>query len=235
MDLGSGPGRFLGFVGGRRSRTVALDLSFEMLRFRPVPANPTFRAIARVRANALRPPLAPGSCSEVVVFGNALGFAEVDAERMLSASEELVAPGGTLNVEIAPAAGEKSRYLARLPPGSVARLLRAPVRGILPRVESEGFAREPRRKQGTSAFRRLEATDLTDRWNAKGWSVREILSVAPALGADPERVAAVRPDAKAWGHLLELEEHQGRREARWPGAAAILLSAQRPSREGMIK
>ncbi len=182
--------------------------------------------IDQVRGDALRPPLAPGIWGEVVVAGNTLGFAAAAGPTLLERTEELVAPGGTLLVEIAPGPGERSRYLGRLPPGAVGRLLEAPVTAILTRVEREGFLREPRRRS-TSDFHRWKVSELTDRWGRRGWEVLEILAIAPALGTDPERVAAVAKSRKAWSRLLEVEERVGRHEDRWPQAAAILLSARK--------
>ena len=145
------------------------------------------------------------------MFGNALGFAGREADRLLLQAEELVAPDGVLLVEVAPGPGERSRYLARLPPSAVARLLRSPVRAVLGRLDREGFRTEPPRRASAGPFRRFSAEDLRNRLERAGWEIRETVAVAPALGPDPVRVAAVHDDAKSWPHLLELEEEIGRR------------------------
>ncbi|HTW55435.1 MAG TPA: class I SAM-dependent methyltransferase [Thermoplasmata archaeon] len=236
VDLGAGPGRFSDHLGGLPGRRVAVDLSLEALRFVPPRGvrgggGGATRAAA-IRADAARPPFAPGAFRTVALLGNPLGFAGADADRILSAAEELVAPGGTLLVEVAPGPGERARYLARLPVSSLARLLRAPVAAVAPRVEREGYAPLPERKVGPGTFRRHPPRALIDRWGARGWTVLDTLAVAPALGGEPDRVAAVAADPRALAHLVELEERLGRRPARWPRAAAVLFAVRRPARAG---
>ncbi len=233
-DLGSGPGRFTGRLGGPGTRRVAVDLSLEMLALLEArERRPEVRAtLDRVRADAARSPFAPGSFEAVALLGNALGFAGAESERLWSAALSLVHPGGTLTLEIAPGPGERSRYLVRLPPTSVARLLRAPLVAVRPRVEREGFAPEPERRAGPREFRRFSPDEVTRRLVSAGWEVREVTAVAPALGTDAARLEAVRPDAKAWAHLLELEEQLGRTPARWARAAAVLIAARRPLSNG---
>ncbi len=223
VDLGSGPGRFTAELGAAGGRHLALDLSREMLL--RVPSAP---GVERVRGDAASPPLSRGAFAIAALLGNALGFAEDAGGRLLDASESLVAPGGVLFVEIAPASGERSRYLARLPASAAARLLRAPVRAWVPRVDAEGFSTEPRRRSRPGGFRRWTVEELRTRWTAAGWTIAEVLAVAPALGPDAARIEAVRGDPKAWSHLLDLEERLGRDPARWSGAAAVLLAAVAP-------
>ena len=230
LDLGSGPGRFTPWAGGPGARAVALDLSVEMLR--AIPAHWGARHLPgpvpeRVRADAGCPPFSQGAFGEVLALGNAIGFAEDSGDRLLQEAMGLVGPGGTLLLEVAPGPGERSRYLARLPVSSVGRLLRAPVTALLPRVEREGFAPEaPRRPEG-SAFRRVSAAHLTRRLERTGWRITEVVAVAPALGSDAPRIRACAEDAKAWGHLVQLEEALGRRPDRWGRAAAVLVAAVR--------
>lgn len=230
IDIGSGPGRFTGAVGAAPARRVALDLSREMLVRIPrtVPADPGGPGVSveRVEGDALSPPFVAEAFGEVAVVGNAIGFAGRDAEGMLERAERLVAPGGTLIVEVAPGPGERSRYLRRLPAGSVARLFAAPTAAIVPRIAREGFVAEPRRHR-EAEFRRFGAEQLHGRWAAKGWELRETVAVAPCLGPDPLRVARIRPDPRAWDHLLSVEEEIGRRSDRWPSAAAVLLAVRR--------
>jgi len=231
LDLGSGPGRFLPFLGGDDARPVAVDLSMEMLRQIPdvwAARNPRGPVPDRVRADARRPPFAPRRGSRVVLLGNTLGFAERDAEEVLSTAEDLVAPGGVLVVEVAPASGERSRYLTRLPRSSVARLLRAPPAVVVPRIDREGFVTEPARRVKPGNFRRFGVPELHDRWRRRGWELLESVAVAPALGLDRPRLEQIRSDTKSWSHLLEVEETVGRRAERWGHAAAVLLSARRP-------
>jgi SAM-dependent methyltransferase len=238
LDLGSGPGRFLPYIARGESRAVALDLSIKMLNLIPdawVASGSSQAVPDRVLGNALRPPLEPGRWAQVVVLGNTLGFAGAEAGGMLERAEELVAPGGTLLIEVAPASGERSRYLARLPPSSVARLLRAPPKAVLGRIDREGFREEPARRSTRASFRRFTAEELQDRWRRAGWEIRETVAVAPVLGPDSVRLAAIRADAKAWPHLLDLEEEVGRRPERWAPAAAVLLSARRPASKRTIK
>jgi SAM-dependent methyltransferase len=224
VDIGAGPGRFLGAIGPPDADRIALDLSQEMLRRVDLTTRPR---PYRVRGDGISPPLAPGRFSDVAVLGNALGFAGADSERLLSEAEALVAPGGMLLLEVVSGPGERSRYLSRLPPTALARLLRAPVAALATRVGREGFAEEPRRRRDTGDFRRFDPSDLSSRLVARGWQVVDTLAIAPALGPVAGSLAAVRADEKAWAHLLELEERVGRQPERWPRAAAVLLALSR--------
>lgn len=228
LDVGSGPGRFLPRLGGAATRRVALDLSLATLRVgreltgaaRDVSTAPA----ERVRGDALSPPFAPRSFGVVALIGNALGFEASAGERMLSAVEALVAPAGVLLLEIAPGPGERSNYLARLPPTAVRRLLAAPPAAVRPRIEREGFRTEPARHR-SAGFRRWTVEELDRRWALRGWARTEAVAVAPALGADPERLEQVARDPRAWARLEELEELLGREPPRWNAAAAVLLAA----------
>jgi len=229
IDLGAGPGRFAPSLGGPDVRRVALDLSGEMLRFRPSGPVPAPGALLdRVIADALRPPFVAERFGTVALLGNAVGFAGADATRVLESAERLLSPAGTLIAEIAPGPGERSRYLARLPPSAVGRLFEAPPRAIVPRIAREEFVPEPRRHR-ERGFQRLSAAELLERWRPPRWELRECVAVAPALGPDQDRIARIRPVPKAWAHLLEVEETIGREPDRWPGAAAVLLAVRRVS------
>ncbi|MGA8604488.1 MAG: class I SAM-dependent methyltransferase [Thermoplasmata archaeon] len=238
LDLGSGPGRFLPFAGRGGARRVALDLSREMLSLIPE----TWAASAsvgpvpdRVLGNALCPPLELAQWSEVLAVGNTLGFAGDEAEKMLTQAENLVATGGSIVIEIAPGPGERSSYLARLPPTSVARILRAPVKAVLGRLDREPFRVEPVRRAAGGSFRRFSAIEIHDRWRNAGWELTETVAVAPCLGPDQRRIDAVKADEASWKHLLTLEEEVGRRPERWEQAAAVLLSARRAGSKRTIK
>jgi hypothetical protein len=196
-----------------------------MLRQIPLPES---GGVHRVRGDGVAPPFARNVFAEVAVLGNAVGFSGVDAERFLEALESLVAPGGTLLLEVVAGPGERSRYLRRLPEGAVARLLRAPVRALCVRVEREGFEPEPPRKREEGEFRRFDPEELAGGFRGRGWTVDEIVAVAPALGASPYVAEAVRHDPKAWVHVLELEETLGRSPRRWAMAAAVLLALSSP-------
>ncbi len=230
LDVGAGPGRFTPFVGGPASRRVALDLARAMLEELPrrlalrgpVPSP----SVERVQGDSLGPPFLTGAFGEVAVLGNTLGFAGDRGAEILARCEEMVAPWGTLVVEIAPGPGERSRYLGRLPARAVGRLLEAPPRAVIPRIDREGFSPEPVRREG-GAFRRWAVQELVRRWTAEGWRPVDVLSVAPGLGPDNERAAEVAARPRAWAHLLEVEETIGRREERWRAAAAVLLAARR--------
>ena len=225
LDLGSGPGRFLPHVGTAGSRRVALDLSVEMLRRveRQGRAAPDL-----VRGDGLHPPFRRGAFGEVVVLGNALGFAGPEADHLWLAAGELLAPGGILILEIVAGAGERARYLCRLPASTLGRLLHAPVSVVLRRVEQEGFAQDPPRRSDPGAFRRYDPDALKEEVVRRGWWVEETMAVAPVLGGDRERVESVATDPVAWTHLLELEEQVGHREERTRRAAAVLLAIRVP-------
>jgi len=228
IDLGAGPMRYTPLVGGDRARRVALDLSRAMLRWSPPGSSAADRGrIDAVQGDGIDPPVRRDSFNTVALLGNTLGFAGPESGRLLKAAIELVGPGGVLLVEVAPGPGEHSRYLARLPATAVGRLLRAPPRALLGRIEREGFEPDPPRRAGTDAFRRMKAEELRATLERAGFHVEEVLAVAPALGSEPERVAEVRLDPKGWEHLLAIEETLGRSPERWPSAAAVLLAAAR--------
>jgi SAM-dependent methyltransferase len=222
VDVGAGPGRFLADIGPKEARRVALDLAREALLRVDAP----FRHHV-VRGDGAAPPLAPGAFADVAVLGNALGFAGKQSERLLAEAETLVAPGGMLLIEVAPGPGERSRYLGRLPPSALARLLRSPVAAIAERAGREGFVAEPTRRKEPGDFRRFDPAALSARLVARGWREEEVIAVAPSLGGSPFSLEAIRPDPKAWAHLVELEERIGRRPERWAKAAAVLLSFSR--------
>ncbi len=180
-----------------------------------------------VAADLLAPPFGKAAFGEVGLLGNTLGFAGEDGARLLGEVEDLVAPGGVLLLEVAPGHGERSRYLARLPPSAVGRLFEAPASWVERRVLAEGFAREPRRHRERE-FRRWGPTELFERYRRLGWRIEESVAVAPALGADADRATAVSKNPSAWARLLEVEERFGRSPARWPEAAALLVAVRRP-------
>ena len=227
VDVGSGPGRFTSSLGGTSSRRVLLDLSLEMLRAARGRLDDDARPAALVRGDGGQPPLRPHRFAQVVALGNPLGFAAEASDRMLTNLAELVAPGGSLILEVVCGPGERSQYLSRLPPGAVRRLLVAPVNLVRTRAEREGFRREPRAARPGSEFRRFAAEAVLRELESLGYHISEVLSVAPALGLDAGRIAAARPDPLAWVHLLELEEQIGRVPARRAAAAALLIAAER--------
>jgi SAM-dependent methyltransferase len=230
IDLGSGPGRFTRTLGQRADRTVALDISGIALR---TLGEKWSRASAglplpdRVRGDASHPPFPDGSSGLVALLGNTLGFTGSRADELLASAAGLVRPGGRLLLEIAPGPGEASRYLARLPVGSVGRLFAAPPAALLPRIEREGFRVEPRRKSREGPFRRFDVAGVRSILRPKDWTALEISAVAPALGPQAARIEAIRSDERAWEHLLVVEEELGRRDARWTSAAALLLALQK--------
>ncbi len=225
VDIGAGPSRFSGKVGGPEPRHVALDLSRSMLENRDIAGRSADGADA-VLGDGLHPPLKDGAFCAVALLGNALGFEGEAGGELLGAAEQLVARGGVLLVEIAPGPGERSRYLTRLPPGAVRRLVAAPAGAYVPRIDREGFLREPTRRRH-SEFRRWKASELAARWAGSGFRLVETVAVAPALGADAERIGEVARDRSAWERLCELEERVGRSPQRWKDAAAVLLAAEK--------
>ena len=89
--------RFTSALGPEGARRVALDLSREMLTYRPTPASPrpsdASAPLDRVVGDAVAPPLADGAFGAVALLGNAVGFAGGDSERVIEAAERLVSPG----------------------------------------------------------------------------------------------------------------------------------------------
>ncbi|MCI4362969.1 MAG: class I SAM-dependent methyltransferase [Thermoplasmata archaeon] len=231
LEVGPGPGRFTPHLGGAGQPRVLLDLSQEALRQvrRRVP--PVSRGgsatIHLVRGNGRRPPLHEGAFSGVYLLGNLVGFAADAADDLLLASARAVAPGGLILLELSPGPGERSVYLHRLPPGALARWLRAPLPAVLPRVEREGFAPLPPRRRDSSSFARTSIEAAESALLPLGFRREGALSVAPALGSDPERCTAVRASARGWAHLLDLEESVGGVERRWARGSAVLVALRR--------
>lgn len=238
-DVGSGPGRFSDDIGPSDAPRVLVDLSDEALR----EARGRDRAVRRsrgpwhyVRGDARAPPLRPGRFGTVVLFGNVLGFAGPDGERVLDHCLSLAAPDGVVLIESVAGPGERSRYLGRLPPGAVRRAMRAPPSWLGRRIGVEGFAREPPRKRSESeSFLRWGPEELREALLRRSFAVREILAVAPLLGADPLRAEAVRQDPESWDRLLALEEQLGAAPPRVRAAAAFLVAAVRSEAPGEVQ
>jgi SAM-dependent methyltransferase len=232
LDAGSGPGRFTGRIGaGPGVGRVALDISREMLDQLPIhwaESTPAVPLPDLVRGDVVRSPFTTGAFDIVAGLGNILGFAGAEGDLLFESLLRILAPGGTLLLEVAPGPGERSRYLHRLPTSGLVRLLRSPPRLIAARAEREGFTEEPRRRKEPGDFRRVVPQELRDRLLQRGFLVEEILAIAPALGPDPARLEAIERDPKAWTHLLEMEEALGRIPDRWPPAAAVLVAATAP-------
>jgi hypothetical protein len=231
VEIGPGPGRFSPLIGGPGTRRLLLDLSLEMLRkaretWPRGPDLPVFPGF--VRGDGTHPPLRVGAFRQVVALGNPLGFSGEAAEQFLGATLALLAPGGTLLLETVAGGGERSRYLARLPPKAVQRLLAAPVLAVRPRVEREGFQPLGDPDDARKEFRRFGLAELLPELQRRGLEVVEAMAVAPMVGSEPERIAAVRSEPASWAHLLELEELIGRGPARHRRAAALLVAARRP-------
>lgn len=229
LEVGPGPGRFSALVGSDARRRVALDLSEQALRTlsaqwtahgRAPPAPHT------LRGDAGSPPVKPSTFSVVSLLGNVLGFAGDAGPSVLAHSAELAQPGGHLLLEVDCGPGERSRYLGRLPPGAVRRLLASPPGLVLPRIRREGFRRAVE-DEAPRGLRRVVLAALGRQLQELGFEVVEALAVAPALGMDAARVAAVRPDPKAWSALLQTEEELGREPARLRWSPAVLLCARR--------
>jgi len=213
-------------------RRVAVDIGPAMLREledRWESGRPHAPLPDLVRANALRTPFVSHAFGLVAALGNLLGFAEAQSDRLVEEVTRLVAPGGSVLLEVAPGPGERSRYLHRLPPTSVARLFRSAPGIVSGRIVREGFTVEPKRRAVPGEFRRFAVDELRARLESGGFRIAEVVAVAPALGADATRATAVAHDRKAWDHLLEVEERLGRSAERWPDAAAVLLAAEAPS------
>ncbi|MCI4349675.1 MAG: class I SAM-dependent methyltransferase [Thermoplasmata archaeon] len=229
LELGPGPGRFTPFVGGPGTRRVLLDLSLSMLNeVRERIDTPTKEPIPDlVVGDGRSPPFRSRSFGEVVVLGNALGFAGPSWDRLLGATLDLVAPGGTVILETIAGGGERSRYLSRLPPTAVRRLLRSPLRALAPRILREGFEAVKGKEKARHGFQRLGEADLAPAFRSRGFRVREALAVAPALGVEPEHAEAIAADPSAWAALLRLEELLGSSPARRAVASALLLAAER--------
>ena len=228
LEVGPGPGRFTRLIGHAQDRVALLELSRAMLDRLQEATSPRDSArVDLVQGDAVAPPFRAGRFDRVALLGNVVGFAEQDAPELLARTCTLVAPRGILLLEFVAGPGERSRYLHRLPPGAIARLLAAPVRAVQPRVEREEFDRVRERETGARHFRRFAPTDIVRRLEAEGFGIREVVAVAPCLGNDASRLSVVRTAPLAWNHLLELEEAIGRTPRRQANAAAILVAAER--------
>jgi hypothetical protein len=217
-------------VGTPGTRKVLLDLSLGMLREVPrrYRGNPEFLStVDLVAGDAGRPPLRGHRFREVVLLGNVVGFGAADAESIVHSVADCVAPGGHLLLELAAGPGERSRYLARLPPRAVARVFRSPAQWLQHRIDREGFATGPSSRGPRATFRATTVAKAGDWLRSRGFVQGEAVAVAPALGLDAERIAAVQQDPAAWARLLDVEERLGREPARWKQAAAVLVSFDR--------
>jgi SAM-dependent methyltransferase len=242
LEIGPGPGRFIGLIGHPEDRVSLLELSRAMLQRIQADAGTGHGSLLDlVQGDAVAPPFRPAQFHRVVLLGNVLGFAEADARELLSRSSALVSPGGRLLLEFVAGPGERSRYLHRLPAGAIARLLAAPLRAVQPRVEREGFDRVREKETGGRHFWRFTPSEVEAEVRRAGFDLREVIAVGPSLGNDSSKLGAIRAAPTAWAHLLELEEAIGRQPDRQREAAAILLAAERtgtwPSgpKKGIVK
>jgi SAM-dependent methyltransferase len=227
LDVGSGPGRFTPLVGSAGTRRVAIDLSGEMLRAL-APHWTTPEDLPHLAlADGLASPFHDRAFTEVVVLGNAVGFAGDRALDLVDRCAALVSPGGFLLVETAPGVPTTSRYLARLPPSAMVRLLRSPPRAFLRRLEPEGFLDTELPDRTRHGFRPLGEVEVRERLGPQGFEVVESVAVAPGLGAEPERLELVRADPVAWRRLIELEELLGALAVCRRRPAALLTAAVR--------
>jgi hypothetical protein len=211
---------------------VLVDLSLEMLRKArdtwPLgPDLPVFPGF--VRGDGTHPPVRPAAFTQVVALGNPLGFSGEAADQFLTAVLGLLRPGGTVLLETVAGGGERSRYLSRLPPNAVQRLLLAPLPLVRPRLEREGFVPLGDPANDRHGFRRFGAAELIPELARRGFETTEVVAVAPSLGADPERIAAVHAEPAAWARLMDLEEAVGHTPARQRTAAALLVAARKSS------
>ncbi|MCI4344768.1 MAG: hypothetical protein L3J87_03990 [Thermoplasmata archaeon] len=217
-------------MGARGTRKVLLDLSVSMLREVPrrYRGDAAFlRQLDLLAGDAARPPFRPGVFGEAVVLGNVVGFGATDAEAIVQAVADLVSPNGRLLLELAAGSGESSRYLTRLPPGAVVRLFRSPATWLVKRINREGFVPGPASRGPRATFRPVRVPTAANWLRSRGFEAGETVAVAPALGLDAERTAALRGDPAAWSRLLEVEEQLGREPARWDRAAAVLVAFKR--------
>jgi hypothetical protein len=180
-----------------------------------------------VRGDGLTPPFRESTFSEVALLGNAVGFAGPAALDLLGSCARLVAPGGSLLVELAPGVPSESRYLHRLPPGAVVRLLRAPAALVRARVEREGYRWTEGPDRRRHGFRPVSEEEVRSELEATGFDVGEVMAVAPALGGNPDLLEAIGTDRGAFARLLDLEEALGRAVTIRRKAAALLLVAVR--------
>ncbi|MFG1530542.1 MAG: class I SAM-dependent methyltransferase [Thermoplasmata archaeon] len=226
LDLGCGPGRFLAPPNLAPSSWVGIDLSREMLRRAAgevrKPSRPDL-----IRADGLEPPFRPGVFSWVQLLGNVLGFSGEFGPELLDATLALVRPGGRFLVEIAPGPGEASRYLLRLPPTVVRRLLDGKGHGLLSAIEREGFRPVRSEAEPGVGFRRWSAAEILRYLRDRNFDPLEVMAIAPLLGSDPERIEAAAASPTTWRSLLQWEEAVGRNPDRWWAAAAVILVAQR--------
>ncbi|HEV2429460.1 MAG TPA: class I SAM-dependent methyltransferase, partial [Thermoplasmata archaeon] len=203
VEIGPGPGRFTPEIGDARAHRVVLDLSGGMLEAvrRRWPKTGSGPVPSLLRGDARWPPLRDGRFDAVVALGNSVGFGGTDAPGLLDQIADLVAPNGRFVVEAVTGSGEVSRDLRRLPPNAVSRLLRGPVEMVLARLEREGFDPLPPRDPERHGFHRFTLRALVEALGRHRIEVTESMAVAPALGSEPTRIAAVARDPLAWEHL----------------------------------
>ncbi len=231
LEIGPGPGRFTSRIGQAGTSRTVLDLSFNMLRevrtrwADVAPAQPLPHLI---RGDAARPPFVRRSFEEVAALGNSLGFSGNAVEGLWTTLIELVRPGGTLVLEVAPGPGGRSRYLCRLPVGAVRRTLAAPLQLVLSRVRREGFRSTGLSKAELHGFRRFGPAEISERLRKNRFRLAEVMAVAPALGHERDRLKSLRRDLSVWKSVVELEELLGHDPEVLGDASALLVAARAP-------
>lgn len=217
LELGPGPGRFTPSILTTGARVVAVDLSLPMLHAlgRHAAVRARTRQLRRVRGAGERLPFGDGSFRAVVAYGNLLGFAARDGERLLAELARVVRPGGHLILDVASPVGAATEFLTQ---GAerrlLLRILRDPDFYFLSQVlGARGRGHQPYAPERWAPWEfdfytpaAAEAL-LAD----AGFRVVDRMAVG-AIGAYRDRLATIaRRDRRTWATLLSIEEDVGRR------------------------
>jgi len=228
LELGPGPGRFTPAVLRSRARVVAVDLSRPMLRALGRPRRARLR---RVQAAGEHLPFRDGRFRAAVAYGNLLGFAAKDADRLLSELARVLRPGGVLVFDVASPVGAATDFLeSAARQHLLRRVLRDPTYYFVDQVvrpadrTHQPYAPE---RWGFFEFDFYTAAGVDRVIRAAGFRAVDRMAVAP-IGAYRERLTrTARRDRRAWRNLLALEERAGRRPGTMETGHGFVVAAKR--------
>jgi len=233
LELGPGPGRFTPTVLASGARVVAADLSLPMLRAlgrRRSVRSRSFR-LRRVRAAGEHLPFRDRAFRAAVAYGNILGFAGKEGDRLLSELARVVRPGGLLVLDVASPVGSAVEFLEK---GArerfLRKLLRDPDYYFLNEILGAGDrGHQPYApaRMGYFEFDFYTAAGADKVLRAAGFRPIDRMALG-AVGAFRDRLTAIaRRERRTWKNLVVIEEHVGRRPGVLETGHGFVLAARR--------
>jgi ubiquinone/menaquinone biosynthesis C-methylase UbiE len=237
LEIGPGPGRFTPSVLSSGARVAAVDLSMPMLRTlgKRIRRGTLAGRLRRVRGAGEHLPFRDGAFRAAVAYGNILGFAAGDADRLLAELGRVVRTGGVLVLDVSSPVAATTEFLSLAAERRILlRILHDPdyyflsgIMGAAARAH-QPFAPE-RMAYWEFDFYTVPAAEsaIAD----AGFLAIDRMAVG-AIAAFRGRVAKIaRRDPSAWRALLELEEKAGRRPGVLEtGHGFVVAAVRRPSR-----